>query len=674
MARIVVTKAGKELFRHEIRKKLVSIGRSPQCDIVLAEADVSSLHANVLGLRDGYQLVDLDSTNGTQVNGAPVTEQTLRHAMVFSIGQFALRFEEAPAAAEGVTALFPGADSLRESSDLLKTIRYSHLSHIAQANKGAGIALERSLTDLEAAIASAERSNAQLAILFELAEAINSAKGYTVILEIILEKALLATGMERGAVVLYTAEAALEPVASVGMEQDVADKNAFVMSHSIINKAIEADQPLVVADTHATSEFNAASSIVTQGIKSSICLPLKSRSRKMLGGLYLDSRFASMHPDNTRPELLRIFSIFTGTAIETRQAAQREKEMAEELAAAREREKYNRRLQELEQENKRLVKKAGANRRHDVLGESPAIRNLFDMVEKVAPTDVPLLLTGETGTGKSLLAKFIHDFSERRQAECVIIDCASIPSELLESELFGYEKGAFTGAAAQKKGKIETADNGTLFLDEIGDMPLALQAKMLRFLQDRQFERVGGTKTISINVRIIAASNKDLKNAVSLKLFREDLFYRLCGVTLDMPPLRERGEDILIMASSFLNEVATRNSLTIKGFTPEARNLVLAYAWPGNVRELRNVVQRAAILCKGEFIEPDDLGLDSAGIDRKKEQTLKEARDEVDKKVVQQQLIEQKGNLSKVARILDLDRGTLRELIKKHNLSLQEEP
>lgn len=215
------------------------------------------------------------------------------------------------------------------------------------------------------------------------------------------------------------------------------------------------------------------------------------------------------------------------------------------------------------------------------------------------------------------------------------------------------------------------ADGGTLFLDEIGDMPLGLQAKLLRFIQEKSFERVGGNKTMSIDVRVIAATNKELKSAVANKLFREDLYYRLCGVQLSVPPLRERGEDAYYLALCFMDEVVKENSLQIKGFTPEARNAILSYSWQGNIRQLKNVINRSAILCTGEYIDLDDLGLDPDHFGEIV--TLKDAREESDKRVIQQHLLMNRKNLSKAARTLDIDRGTLRELMKKYGITESEE-
>jgi two-component system NtrC family response regulator len=392
----------------------------------------------------------------------------------------------------------------------------------------------------------------------------------------------------------------------------------------------------------------------------------------MIGALYLDTRLSAISKAELSSEYLKLFGLFAATTVQTRQLSQREKELEGSLLAIKEHERHEREQKVIDDERAKIAAAARKGRLDTMLGRSTVIDKLYSFIDKVAPTDVSVLITGETGTGKGVAARAIHELSNRKLKPFITIDCASIPSELLESELFGYEKGAFTGAAAQKKGRIEMAEEGTLFLDEIGDMSLGLQAKLLRFLQERSFERVGGNKTIVVNVRVIAATNKELKSAVANKSFREDLYYRLCGVQLHVPPLRERGDDAYVLAVRFLDEIIKDNNLPVKGFTPEAKNAILSYSWQGNIRQLKNVINRAAILCPGDHVGLDDLGFEpghgGSGIG-----TLKEAREDADKRVIQQHLLMNRRNLSKSARTLDIDRGTLRELMKRYGIAEVEE-
>jgi transcriptional regulator with GAF, ATPase, and Fis domain len=656
-----------------LQKKLTSLGRAPQCDIVLADPDVSSLHANVVCGMDGVcRLIDPGSTNGTFVQGKQIQEHLLKDNDDIRIGRFRILFHAEDALEKTAVSLLE-QDFIAKSQALLSDIKGAQLPQLLDKTQDieAGRTLKKSLEELDSSLLSARRSHEQLKTLLHMAEVINSAKGFDTVLTAILDSALSATGMERGVIVLYDEEKRLLPSVTVGLEKDKVKNGGSVISYSVVNKALVDDEPVILSDMDEAGDLKNAQSVVAQNIKATVCLPLKSRTGKLMGALYMDSRLTTLNKANISPDFLRMFGIFAATAIQTRQMTQREKEISEELAAAREREKFLNQLKVLEQENKRLVKKTGDAKFGNLLGTSGPMQKLFSFIEKVAPTDVTVLITGETGTGKGVVARVIHDMSERRVKEFVTIDCASIPSELLESELFGYEKGAFTGAVQQKKGRIELAEGGTLFLDEIGDMSLHLQSKMLRFLQEKSFERVGGNKTLVINVRVLAATNKELKREVEEKRFREDLYYRLCGVTLHVPPLRDRGEDNFVLANTFLNEIKDQNSLGIKGFTPDAKNAILHYSWQGNVRQLKNVIQRAAILCNDEYIKAEDLGLETSTA--AEGATLKEAREETDKKLIKQQLLFHKGNLSKTSRALDIDRGTLRELMKKYGIEEMEE-
>ncbi len=245
----------------------------------------------------------------------------------------------------------------------------------------------------------------------------------------------------------------------------------------------------------------------------------------------------------------------------------------------------------------------------NIVGESPAMRRIFDIVRKVAPSNATVLILGETGTGKELIAEAIHRNSARKEGPFVKVNCAALPENLLESELFGHERGAFTGADRQRIGRFELANEGTLFLDEIGTMSLATQAKVLRVLQEREFERLGGTRTIRSDVRLIAATNRDLEEAIEAGEFREDLYYRLNVVTIRMPPLRERKEDIIPLATTFLERFARDMKKPLRGFSPGALRVLTRYNWPGNIRELENTIERAVLMSDGEIIEPRDIAL-----------------------------------------------------------------
>ena len=320
---------------------------------------------------------------------------------------------------------------------------------------------------------------------------------------------------------------------------------------------------------------------------------------------------------------------------------------------------------------------------HEMIGTSGAMVRLTEQILMVAPTNASVLITGENGTGKELVARSVHFHSQRREKPFIEINCAAIPEELIESELFGHERGAFTGAVAQKKGKFDLADGGTLFLDEIGDMSLKTQAKVLRILQEKKFERVGGTRTLEVDVRIVAATNKLLEEEIRNGSFREDLYYRLNVVPFKVPPLRERREDIPMLAEHFLEAFCRREGRDLKMIVPEAMEQLKRYDWPGNVREPKNIVERLVIMTPGRTVSlnhlPDYLREESSGreqgggrLDSVLElSSLREAREEFEREFIIQKLEENDWNVSKTAEAIELERSNLHRKIKSYGIDMK---
>lgn len=302
-----------------------------------------------------------------------------------------------------------------------------------------------------------------------------------------------------------------------------------------------------------------------------------------------------------------------------------------------------------------------------MLGRSPQIREVFEAIKKVAPSDAPVLLSGDSGTGKELAAQAIHRRSPRKGAPFVPINCGAIPSELLESELFGHEKGAFTGAHAQQRGRFERAQGGTLFLDEIGELPTQLQVKLLRFLQEGQIERVGGREELHVDARVIAATNQDLERMISEGTLREDLYYRLAVIVIPLPPLHRRQGDVELLAEFFLRKYAEENQRTVIGFARDAQKALAQYVWPGNVRELENRVRRAVIMANGARLSLADMGLKSKFV-KYEEIGLQQARDALERDMVSRALLKHGGNKSKAAAELKISRPSLYDLLQKFNL------
>ena len=327
-------------------------------------------------------------------------------------------------------------------------------------------------------------------------------------------------------------------------------------------------------------------------------------------------------------------------------------------------------LQKIEAENRQLAVRSGEDNK--VLGRmitaAPEMIKVARTIERVANTNVSVMLLGASGTGKELLARGLHDASDRSGGAFVAINCAAIPENLLESELFGHEKGAFTGAVKTTEGKIELADGGTLFLDEVGDIPLPLQVKLLRFLQERVIERVGSRKSIAVDTRIVCATHQDLEAMIAAARFREDLFYRLAEIVVKIPSLAERPGDATLLAKAFLGRFAREMNPAVKGFAPDALAAIDGWAWPGNVRELENRVKRAVIMTETKLIGAADLDLAEPDVAGGQVLNLKSAREAVDRKVIRHALARSEGNISNTAKLLGISRPTLYDLLKQYDL------
>lgn len=324
-------------------------------------------------------------------------------------------------------------------------------------------------------------------------------------------------------------------------------------------------------------------------------------------------------------------------------------------------------LYDLEAENRRLAQSSQNWPLRGLVTSSLPMLNVCRAIEKVAPTNASVFLLGESGTGKELAARALHEMGPRAPKKFGAINCAAIPENLLESELFGHEKGAFTGAIKQVIGKIQLADKGTLFLDEIGDMPMSLQAKLLRFLQERKFERIGGREEISVDVRVVCATHHKPEDLIAAGRFREDLYYRLSEIVLSIPPLRQRSGDAVLLAHHFLNTYAKQNGSAARGFTSEALGAIAAYSWPGNVRELENRVKRAVIMSSGPLITPVDLDIAAAAA-TPTPMSLREIREQAERDAIQRAMAQADGNISQAAKLLGISRPTLYGLMNEFGM------
>ncbi|HPD14043.1 MAG TPA: sigma 54-interacting transcriptional regulator [Planctomycetota bacterium] len=523
-------------------------GRGAGADILLADDSVSRRHASLTVSEDGVTLLDLGSHNGTRVNGQPVKSAQIVEGDEVRFGDSRAVLERSAAGA-GATVILPpeGRPSLVRSRQ--------------------GIALPE--------------DSRRLAILYDVGTAINSTLALSDVLGRILSTIFEVVPAERGAVVLWDpAERQWRPAATHTRE-GAGSGGDIVVSRAIIEKAFEAGRPLLSGDARSDARFGHSDSIEALAIRSTICCPLVVRGER-LGVLHLDTRGAT--EAFTEADVRLVGAIANQAAI----------------AIA------NARLHDvLRQENVQLRRALGA--RHCIVGESAAMRELIALIRRVSQTDATVLLRGESGTGKEVVARTLHALGPRRARPLVCVNCAAVPEALLESELFGHEKGAFTGAIERRIGRFEQANGGTVFLDEIAEMPPTTQAKILRVLQEREFQRVGGTTPLKVDVRLIASTNRDLEAAMASGGFRRDLYYRLKVIEVTLPPLRERREDIRLLCAHFLEEIAREMGRQAPAVDEAVLRILEAYPWPGNVRELRNVLERAVVLGAGERLMPSHL-------------------------------------------------------------------
>ena len=547
----------------------VTFGRHPSSSVCLAEAGVSRRHAVVRRRGDGLELIDLDSRHGTFVNGLPVGERVLEDGDRVVIGgsTFLVRLEGEGAAAAGRGA---GVE-LSQSALLHETARSLALGSAVY------LAPER-LPD--------DRVSRSLGALLAIAAALQRHRTVRPLADELLDRLLDAVPAARGVVLLLEDDGASFTAAASRARGGSPD--TLAVSRTALDRALAERSGLLVRDVgrSARGAWESSESLRAARVHALLCVPLVEDGRA-LGALYLDQSGDGPERAGGPPFDEHHLELVTAVADLA----------ARPLAAAR-------RWERLERENERLQEAVLGG---GLIGESPAMRRVAERIARIAPTESTVLLRGESGTGKEVTARALHRASSRRRGPFVAVNCAALVETLLESELFGHERGAFTGATTAKQGRLEVADGGTLFLDEVGEMPPAQQAKLLRVLEDRTFTRVGGNRSIRVDVRIVAATNRDLEAAVAEGAFRRDLYYRVAVITLTLPPLRERGRDVLLLASHFAERTAAKVGRRVSGFSDAARARLVRYDWPGNVRELANAVEHAVVLGQDEVIRLGDL-------------------------------------------------------------------
>ena len=542
----------------------VSIGRSRSNQVCLASNSVSREHCLIERDADRFSLTDLDSRHGTFVNGIPVKKRALDHGDQVRIGDCTFVFllrdqepQEAPASFE-VTEV---DTSLRHTLELP-----------IQAPSAAGARTPRS--------AGPDRLQRDLEVLLRFSTEINSIHEAAALQDRILTSLLAVIPARRGALLL-AGKGDESPVPAAVVDRATQPHVPVAVSRTIVRRVLRERVAILSNDAAADLSLGRSHSVGLSGARSLMAVPLLVSDRT-LGAIYLDAGDPTVRFDEGHLKLLTAMANVTAVALENARL-----------------------IDSLQGENDRLRAETRLGR--EMIGESPALQRVRDFAARVAPNDSTVLITGESGTGKEILARDIVARSHRADKRFEAINCAALEEGLLESELFGHERGAFTGAVAQKKGRLEVADGGTVFLDEIGELALPLQAKLLRALQTREFTRVGGTQPVRVDIRVLAATNKNLRAAIKARSFREDLYYRLNVISIDLPPLRERREDIPLLISYFLARHGARCKRRLQDISEAARQRLLQYDWPGNIRELENAIERAVVLGSGDTILPEDL-------------------------------------------------------------------
>ena len=600
----------------------VWIGRESTNTVSLRHNSVSRRHCLIKRTGDEFVISDLDSFNGTFVNGVPVKEQTLAHADQIKIGSIAL--------------FFLTGEGEDPSGSLVRLDDSNVVTHGATSLRPETLMHQTEQAFLQSP--EHERVARDLSALCKIGSRINLLRHTKELQHEILNSIFEVVPVDRGAILLSQGDDEFSSLYG----RDREDENKTVnISRTVVDKVLTEGVAILSNDVRTSEGLSTAESLIAARINSLMCAPL-ILFEKIVGVIYLDTSDPTVRFDERHLQLLVGIAGIAAVSLENA-----------------------RQMEWLEGENNRLRSTLAIE--HNMVGESQAMSEIYRFIERVAPRDSAVLICGESGTGKELAAHAIHTNSPRAVKPFVVINCAALAETLLESELFGHERGAFTGAIAQRKGKLEVAHGGTVFLDEIGELAPSLQARLLRFLQDHKIERLGSTRSIALDVRVVAATNRNLDEAIANGNFRADLYHRLNVVKITMPPVRDRREDIPLLASYFVAKYSKACKRTVNGVSPQARALLQSYEWPGNVRELENAIERAVVLGSSDAIETDDLPegiLESANSGKVPMAKYHEAIKQAKRELILNALEHANGNYTEAANALGVHPNNLHRLIR----------
>jgi len=607
----------------------LSIGREPSNSISLLDPLVSRRHCLIRQDGQEVRLQDLDSRNSTFVNGVPVKERVLAHGDQIKVGNsifvFHGRGDEATRSSS-----FPIEPAATPSGPTV-ILRGENAVYLQPPQAGANLP-------------TSARMVRDFNVLLNFSRTLSAIRDVATLQQKVLDTMFDVAPADRAAVLLLDEGA--DPFSSIlGRYRQSGPEQPVQASRTILTQVICDNVAVMSNDVSEDQAYRGTDSLVSPRVRSVLAVPMAAQG-KMLGVIYLDASSPGVHFDADLLQLALALGNIAGLALEN-----------------------VRHLEWLGGENRRLQQELDAD--HGMIGESQPMRAVLDFISRVAARESTVLIWGESGTGKELVARAIHANSSRADKPFVAINCAAITDTLLESELFGHEKGAFTGAVSQKKGKLEVAEGGTVFLDEVGELAVPLQAKLLRVLQEREFERVGGTRPIKVDIRVIAATNRDLKEAARAGSFRQDLFYRLNVVSVRMPSLRERKEDIPLLANFFAARFGEKVKRGVAGISPKARACLMRYPWPGNVRELENAIERAVVLGSTELILVEDLPealVEETAAEGEPVTALHEGLRLAKISLIERAIEQAGGNFTEAAGILGVHPNHLFRLIKTLNL------